>query len=191
MASTVRKTKTRKTATKGVVKPAPKGKKKVRVAKVAADLSLSELQEVLVTTETAGQLVGMNGKWVRENFSRAKLIKTTGPDNDLRIRLGEFLPIALDYYRNMVKTGQASRRTSVADIRAAKAARHLVETDNVVELFTNNHNSLRAELEGIASQVTRDLELRKKIQDAIYAALRRHHDRIQRQLETDEEDFST
>lgn len=187
MASTVRKTKNRKTVTKGVVKPPSKK----RVKKVAADFNLAEVQEILVSTETAGQLVGMNGKWVRENFSRPKVIKTTGPENDLRVRLGDFLPAAVDYYRNMVKTGQASRRTSVADIRAAKAARHLVETDNVVELFTSNHNSLRAELEGIAAQVTRDLELRKKIQDAIYAALRRHHERIQRQLETEEEDFST
>lgn len=179
----------RKTATKGVEKPPSLTGHKAPVKKPAPDLRFYELETAILGTNQAAELIQLEGTWLRQTF-----LKSVDEDGEILIgpnamALGPFVRGIIGYYRKMIKTSQANRRTAVADIRAARAARHLVETDNVVELFNANHTGLRAELEGIPAQVTRDLELRKKIQDAIYAAFKRFHSRIEKQLET-EDDFS-
>lgn len=190
--TTAKKT-NRKTATKGVAKPSSKDAKppslrgrKAPPKQPAPDLRSYDLEEAVLGTNQTADLMGTDGAWFRHKFLKqvdAKIL--LGPN---AVALGPLIRGIVSYYRNMIRAGQANRRTSVADIRAAKAARHLLETDNVVELFTQNHTGLRAELEGIPAMVTRDLELRKKIQDAHNAAFKRWYDRMRRQLEKEDVD---
>lgn len=197
MASIVRKKKTpRKTVTKDVVKrrskkdakPKMLGRgKKTPPRQPAPDLRTYELEDAILGTNQAADLCGQTGQWLRYHVIE-KVVDhkiAVGPN---AIALGALLKGIVTYYQNMMKTSQANRRVAVADIRAAKAARHLLETDNVVDIVTQNYTALRAEFEGIPAMVTRDLELRKKIADAIHDAFRRHHGRITRQLEKEDVD---
>lgn len=148
-----------------------------------------DLEKTPISPNRMAAILGMSGTWFRQN-----ILKETMGDKRTKgsISVADSVRSIHKYYQNRNKNERSKvrseNRMSVADIRAAKAARHLLEVDNVTELTTSTFTSLRAELEGVPALVTRDLELRKKINDAITAAFKRHHAKVERQLEAEEID---
>jgi hypothetical protein len=94
--------------------------------------------------------------------------------------LSDFVKALINYYQNMVSDEKGQRRNRLQDIRAAKLAGTLIEADEVAQRVIELATELRGELEGIPAKVTRDLELRKKIESEIIEAFRRHTAKAQK-----------
>ena len=90
-----------------------------------------------------------------------------------------------DVRRNSQQTAQskaADARAREIELRIAQRERTLVPVDEAVAAMSFAIGAVRAEIEGAAANITRDRELRNRIQDAHDGILKRAAQRIDREV---------
>jgi hypothetical protein len=130
-----------------------------------------------VTIKDAAGLIGTSDEWVRRLISEGA-IQRNERDNVTREQVvGGYIAWLKDEKRRSSQTAtltalQAARQREV-ELRTAIIDRRVVDLDEAKEALDQIVGTYRAELSGLASRVTKDIPLRRKIEAELDATLHR------------------
>ena len=139
----------------------------------------------IVSAETLAKLLKITTRHLRNLVADGWIKKT---------REGKYTVVAgvhgfIDYKDDQISRGSqlaAKNRTGDArareiELRIAQRERTLIPLDEAVAAMQVVAGALRAEMEGAAANITRDRELRNRIQDVHDGILKRSSERIERE----------
>lgn len=124
-----------------------------------------KLADQLLSIDEAIGLTPFHRSWFDRYISPLVRRQSNG-----KLKLKDFIHSVIEYYKN---SADKTKKPTMEEIKIAKAARELVEVDEYFTIADELVTQLRTELEGVSALVTRDLELRKNIEQAINAAFKR------------------
>lgn len=156
-----------------------------------------------ISAQDAAKLLMLEGpRWIQK-LAQDGYIQKTGRDRYLTVSVVQgYIRFLKEERKSESRNASENRvrdaRAREIEIRTAKADRELVELEEVTGVFDEVVGALKRETEGLAATVTRDMVLRKKIEDAIDEVFQRASARIVKAigalgegrspLEADEED---
>ena len=156
-----------------------------------------------ISAQDAAKLLMLEGpRWVQK-LAQDGYIQKTGRDRYLTVSVVQgYIRFLKEERKSESRSASENRvrdaRAREIEIRTARADRELVELDEVSAVFDEVVGAVKREIEGVSATVTRDMALRRKIDEAIDEVFSRATARIVKAigalaeggaaLETDEED---
>jgi hypothetical protein len=138
---------------------------------------------LVVTGRSLAALLGVTARHVSGKLLADGAVRQDGGGGyHLFPSVAGYVKFIKDDNKNRSKTETHARLQDVRrrslELKIARDDHRLVELDEVVEVMRADEATFRAELDGLAASVTRDLALRKKIQDALSRAYARREARL-------------
>jgi hypothetical protein len=134
------------------------------------------LRNRVVTTEEAGERMGISGQMVRVLIGEGFIQRVEG-GVELEAAMAGYIRWLKDESRRSTKSKSESdlkaARQKEIEMRMAERARELIATEDAIAALDMLAAAVRAEFIGLPAQITRDLALRRKIEDKINGALGR------------------
>ena len=141
----------------------------------------------VVSAETAAKLLMMSDRHLRQLVADGWIQK----NGDSKYTVVGAVQGYIRYLKDEARRGmgnQAKNRTSDArareiELRISKQERTLIPIEDAIASIQFAVGAVRAELEGAAASITRDRELRNRIQDTHDGILKRATQRIEREAD--------
>lgn len=133
--------------------------------------------ERYVTVAQAAALCGRSPSWVKQLRSEGFI-----PTGRGRARLCDVIAGVVAYYEDRLKDGTKSAaanrateaRTREIELRTAERARRLIPIEDSLAIHAELAQRVRTEFSGLPARITRDVELRRKMEveiDGIFSRL--------------------
>jgi hypothetical protein len=142
----------------------------------------TQQQAGLITASQAAKLIMVTPQWLRQLVAKGYVPKAAKGLYPLVGVVQGYIRWLKDEERRTSKvqaeSGLKAARQREVELRIAEREGRLIDLDDVDNFFAHNTSVFRAELEGIPAAVTRDLALRKEIEQALNGAISRFQRRF-------------
>lgn len=170
-------------AAKRVKKPKKSAKSAKNAGKtaVSAPAAVAEPRKSVVSAEIslaeAAELLGLTKQWINRLGRDGFVPKTARGRYRLVDVVQGYVRFLKDEERRTSKSASASRvqdaRAREIELRTAREEHTLIETDEAIAVCDEIVGAYKSELAGLAARVTRDIDLRNKIETEVDDVCRR------------------
>ncbi|MBX9740504.1 MAG: hypothetical protein K2X62_10540 [Beijerinckiaceae bacterium] len=143
----------------------------------------AQQRQVLLTTAQAGALLELSAERIRQLIGAGYIEKHGKDQVPLVSAVRGYIRFLKDDERKASRTAAVSRvqiaRAREIEFKIAEREHRLIDIAEHEDLFAEAFGSIRSGLAGVPARVTRDVELRRRIEAGIDDVLRRAADRFE------------
>ncbi len=160
-------------ATRSAPRRKPKSAAKPAAVEKSAGKSAKsvDLDAISVSAEALGKLLGVSRKWIEKLAGEGVIEREAKGKYPVGAAVRGYIGWLKDDQRRSSKTAADSRlrdaRARLIELRIAEQSHELIETEEAIATVDEIIGTIRAEASGVAATVTRDVEIRDRIEAAI------------------------
>jgi hypothetical protein len=144
---------------------------------MAEDKKETPPQAGMITVAQASKLLMVTPQWLRQLAAKGYIPKAVKGHYPLVGAVQGYIRWLKDEERRTSKvqaeSGLKAARQKEIEMRMAERARELIATEDAIAALDTLAGKVRAEFIGLPAQITRDIALRRKIEEHVHGALGR------------------